>query len=168
MPPPYCCIQHCHQIYTIHVHQVHRLNAGIRLLHLCSDFLRALSASMTSRFCRIQLWCSWSLICNKHVVKLETKPLNWNHKLIGLVETGTIINKTKSLLDPETSWVIVIDDAISYILLINPESAHTIFKRPFLHEKGFWRSKISWLFLIHYELSEDQKKIGFSQCFGVI
>ena len=25
-------------------------------------------------------------------------------------------------------------------------------------QKGVWRSKISWLFLIHYELSEKQKK----------
>ena len=26
-------------------------------------------------------------------------------------------------------------------------------------KKGVWRSQISWLFLIHYELSEKQKKI---------
>ena len=38
----------------------------------------------------------------------------------------------------------------------------------FYMKKGVWRSKISWLFLIHYELSENQKKIVFSQCFGVI
>ena len=39
----------------------------------------------------------------------------------------------------------------------------------FSMKKGVWRSQISWLFLIHYELSEKQKKIfGFSQCFGVI
>ena len=28
----------------------------------------------------------------------------------------------------------------------------------FSMKKGVWRSKISWLFLIHYELSENQKK----------
>ena len=39
----------------------------------------------------------------------------------------------------------------------------------FSMKKGVWRSKISWLFLIHYELSENQKKkFGFSQCFEVI
>ena len=29
----------------------------------------------------------------------------------------------------------------------------------FSMKKGFWRSQISWLFLIHYELSDNQKKI---------
>ena len=29
----------------------------------------------------------------------------------------------------------------------------------FSKKKGVWRSQISWLFLIHYELSENQKKI---------
>ena len=28
-------------------------------------------------------------------------------------------------------------------------------------KKGVWRSKIPWLFLIHYKLSENQKKIWF-------
>ena len=30
----------------------------------------------------------------------------------------------------------------------------------FSMKKGVWRSQISWLFLIHYEISENQKKIG--------
>ena len=37
--------------------------------------------------------------------------------------------------------------------------ASTSFRSRFLHEKRVWRSKISWLFLIHYKLSENQKKI---------
>ena len=45
------------------------------------------------------------------------------------------------------------------------ESACTIFKGPF---QGFWRSQISWLFLIYYDLSENPKKIGFSQSFGMM
>ena len=32
-------------------------------------------------------------------------------------------------------------------------------------KKGVWRSKISWLFLIHHELSENQKKIWFFTVF---
>ena len=41
------------------------------------------------------------------------------------------------------------------------ESARPFFRWLFLHEKGVWRPKISWLFLIHYELSENQKKMFF-------
>jgi len=34
----------------------------------------------------------------------------------------------------------------------------------FSMKKGFWRSQISWLFLIHYELLENQKK----NCFFIV
>ena len=39
----------------------------------------------------------------------------------------------------------------------------------FSMKKGVWRFEISWLFLIHYKLWENQNFFfGFSQCFGVI
>ena len=40
------------------------------------------------------------------------------------------------------------------------DCASTFFRQLFLHEKEVWRSQISWLFPIHYELSENQKTIG--------
>ena len=50
-------------------------------------------------------------------------------------------------------------------VLINPIGAGGGLNQPalfsnvhFSMKKGFWRSQISWLFLIHYELSENQKK----------
>ena len=64
--------------------------------------------------------------------------------------------------------------AQTVIIYFNPnrmgeaESSRTLFINSFLHKKGVWRSQILWLFLIHYELSKNQKKNGFSQCFEVI
>ena len=49
--------------------------------------------------------------------------------------------------------------------IVNPNRAGEGLNQPalfsngyFSMKKGVWRSKISWLFLIHYELSENQKK----------
>ena len=42
------------------------------------------------------------------------------------------------------------------LLVQGAQCARTFFKKLFLHEKEVLRSEISWLFLIHYTLSENQ------------
>ena len=44
------------------------------------------------------------------------------------------------------------------LLVQGAQCARTFFRRLFLHEKRDLESQIPWLFLIHYELSENQKK----------
>ena len=46
--------------------------------------------------------------------------------------------------------------------IVNPIGARTILVGYFSMKKGDWRFGISWLFLIHYNLSENQKKCFFS------
>ena len=54
---------------------------------------------------------------------------------------------------------------IKTIFRVNPNLREGLYQPAFFSnvhfskKKGVWRSKISWLFLIHYELSENQKKI---------
>ena len=61
----------------------------------------------------------------------------------------------------------------NYSLWVNPIRAGGGLNHPALFSdgyfsirKGVWRSKISWLFLIHYELSEIQKKMFYHIDFG--